>query len=464
MKKLFFLVTITTLSIYSNITAQWIPQGANFPTDFDRGVEEIRIVDPNTVWAKVYNSTDGLNIQEFMRTTDGGEKWIPGTFNISNPNYVILNISPVSATTAWIAASTYLAGESGIWKTTDGGATWLQQNATTYQNNQAYLHGVLFFDANNGISFGNNTISDNNFKFEVYKTTDGGETWTAIPSIPSLELGDYGLGQFSIDKVATTGSTIWIATKKGNILKSSDMGSTWTKLKSPISDFSDDLQGLEGGILKFSDKNIGVIYGYKGDGNSYPEQKLYRTRDGGNTWSIGEPFPQPFRVINYIPGTTKMVGVGDAGTADFRSAATGYSNDDGKTWTILDSDILRANVISFFDENTGWTCGNILSLDKPFQSISKFNPQFLSVSNFNSNSKFSVSPIPTTGNIKLSSVKNTIGNVKIHNVLGKEVFNTKFNNLNNEVSIDLSTIDNGIYFLKATAQNGEVETIKIIKN
>jgi photosystem II stability/assembly factor-like uncharacterized protein len=454
MKKLFFLTVI--LCINSSITAQWISQDTNFPTDFNRGIDEIRIVDAKTVWAKSYNSETGEPLQEFTRTTDGGTTWIPGKFDISNPSYIILNISPISATTAWISAIDLSQGTGkptpgGVWKTSDGGTTWVEKNTIGFKSISSFINGVHFFDANNGISYGDPV--DN--VFEIYKTSDGGETWTAIPgsSIPAPEAEEFGSN--SIDINTAVGGNFWIGTSKGSILRSTDMGTTWTKLKSPINNFSSN---QEGGIIKFSDKNNGLIWSFKDVGSNFPEQKLYRTTDGGNTWSTGELFPYPFQVINYIPGTTKMVGVGVGTTPTDNNIGyhSGYSNDNGNTWRILDKDILRNNTISFFDENTGWVCSDILTSTN--QAISKFDPQFLSVANFNSTSKFSVYPIPTTGNIKLSSVKNTIGNVIIHNVLGKEVFNTKFNNLNNEVSIDLSTIDNGIYFLKATTQQGEVET------
>jgi photosystem II stability/assembly factor-like uncharacterized protein len=456
MKKLFFLVAI--LSINNNVDAQWISQATGFiyPT---RGINEIKIVDANTVWARAYDGETPENYTpEFTRTIDGGKTWVPGVFNISKINYRVNNISPVSGTTAWLSAiENRTPTPGGVWKTTNGGLTWVQKNVTAYKNKSSYLNGVHFFDENIGISYGDPIPPDNSY--EIYKTIDGGETWTAIPAsaTPAPESGEFGYN--SIETNTAAGGNFWIGTNKGNILRSKDMGSTWTKLKSPITDFS---ATAESGILKFSDNNNGVIFAQKTVAG-VTTLTLYKTIDDGETWSNGEVLTIPYNSFSYIPATSKIVGVGFEGDITNRIFYTGLSNDNGSTWTVIESGDFNTQktVVSFLNENTGWAGG--FNQSATAGGIFKFNSQPLSVASFNTSSTFSVSPIPTTGNIKLSSAKSTIGKVTIHNVLGKEVFNNKFSNLNNEVNIDLSGIDKGIYFLKATAQSGAVETIKVIK-
>jgi photosystem II stability/assembly factor-like uncharacterized protein len=472
MKKLLFLIAV--LFINSNTKAQWTAQSYGFPKEAgERRISSINIVDPNTVWALPVDGDD-VRIQEFTKTIDGGKTWIPGKIDISNPTYLINSIYPTSATTAFITAVSPNQDPpytTEIWKTTDGGKKWEKNNATGFKNEGSYVNGVHFFDANNGISFGDPTTIGTGKFFEIYSTSNGGDTWKAIPAGPGIEAVADEFAQVNQVSNTSAGDSFWIGTNKGNILHTSDKGATWEKLKSPIKTFTDEAIGSSS--IRFSDKSNGIIWFYDSRNSN---TTIYNTSNGGATWTtgtkpnfvtLGNPSKDNFLFLNfcYIPNTTKLIGIGGYSPNDTDYVTfTALSNDNGKNWEFLEKDKFRFgnDIISFYDKNTGWASAG--SIDDPTkEGIFKFDGQTLSISNFNTSSTFSVSPIPTTGNIKLSSAKSTIGKVTIHNVLVKEVFNNKFSNLNNEVNIDLSGIDKGIYFLKATAQSGAVETIKVIK-
>ena len=85
----------------------------------------------------------------------------------------------------------------------------------------------------------------------------------------------------------------------------------------------------------------------------------------------------------------------------------------------------------------------------------------LGVNNFAS-SNFKVYPNPTSNNWNFSSNNNLqIDSITVTDVLGKVVLVK--NASSNEVNVDASTLTNGIYFAKVTANNA-VQTIKVIKN
>lgn len=77
---------------------------------------------------------------------------------------------------------------------------------------------------------------------------------------------------------------------------------------------------------------------------------------------------------------------------------------------------------------------------------------------------FSVSPNPTSGLIQLwfdTPINNPI-TLSVYDFMGKMVFN-KNENLETTTQLDLQNLEPGIYFIKATTENQETATIKIIK-
>ena len=71
----------------------------------------------------------------------------------------------------------------------------------------------------------------------VWKTTDGGQTWTPLTdNQPSLEIGALALDPTNPDIVyaGTAFSNAFYGNMGAGILKSSDGGSTWTVLPGPL--------------------------------------------------------------------------------------------------------------------------------------------------------------------------------------------------------------------------------------
>lgn len=448
MKKL--LLFFTVLSVSSAVNAQWTSQATGF-TDASRGVSGINIVDANTVWALGFDGTSaGATVQEFTKTTDGGTNWSAGFIDVGNTAYHITNISPVNGTTAWVGAidsdnATIWAG--GVWKTKDSGSTWIHQNATAYNEADSYFDAVHFFDANTGITFGD-PISG---KFEIYKTTDGGDSWNAITSVPASP-GEYGYN----GGVVAAGNTVWFTTNTGKLIRTTDQGASWTKLNGPagLTDFG---SAAINGTPYFSDNNVGVILATFDTGKTY---KLFTTSDGGSTWSAAANYTGGYNLIlSYVPGTTIIVATSANGTSP-SVAGSAYSKDNGVTWTTIDTGNQRGDV-AFLNETTGW-CGGY-TVDNTTDGIFKYTGPSLSTSSVTVKTKFTASPNPTTGMIKLASATETINEVGVFDLLGKQVYSSKFSALN-EVNLDLTSLQTGAYLLKVSSNTGNTESIKIIKN
>ena len=167
---------IMTRSSYINVSLQpygeWIAQNSGFSAS-SRGINYISIADANTVWATAYDgSGGGANVQEFTKTTNGGQTWTPGTINLGNSGLGISMVHAIDANTAWVAAYPTAGGQTGgIWKTTNGGNSWSRQNSASYNNAASFTNVVYFWDANVGFCQGDPI----NGEFELYTTNNGGD-------------------------------------------------------------------------------------------------------------------------------------------------------------------------------------------------------------------------------------------------------------------------------------------------
>ena len=446
MKKL--LLFFTVLSVSSAVNAQWTSQATGF-TDASRGVLDINIVDANTVWALGFDGSGGAaTVQEYTRTTDGGTNWTAGIIDVGDTALSLTNISPVSGTTAWVGSYDGNNGLGGVWKTADGGTSWLQQNTSGYTDPSSWLDAIHFYDATTGITLGDPLSG----YFEIYKTTDGGDSWTAITSVAAAN-GEYGYN----GGVVAAGNTVWFTTNKGKLIRTTDQGATWIKLNGPtgLTDFG---SAKINGKAYFSDNNNGVILATFDTGATY---KMFTTINGGTSWDAGVAYTGGYNlVLAYVPGTTTIVATSANGTAPSVTGSA-YSNNNGVTWTDIDTGVDQRGDVAFLNGTTGW-CGGY-TVDNTTGGIFKYSGPALSTNSVTVKSKFTASPNPTTGMIKLASGTETIIEVGVFDLLGKLVYSSKFSALN-EVNLDLTSLQTGAYLLKVSSNTGNTESIKIMKN
>jgi hypothetical protein len=441
MKKLLLSLSFVALSSVS-FAQLWTSQATGFSTP-SRGLEEITIVNANTVWALAYDGANTTNvIQEFTRTTDGGTTWTAGTIDVGNPALGINNISAISATTAWVSAVNGTDGTgSVVYKTSDGGATWEQQNPSGFTGAASFVNFVHFFDANVGFAMGD----PNGGEFEIWRSTDGGDSWTLVPgaNIPAFLSGEYGYNGGNI----VVGNTVWLPTNRGRILKSTDQGLTWTVTQAPLTDFGGTAQS---GRLAFSDANNGCLL--KTVGTNYT---FYTTTNGGTTWSAGATFTGTRRLLTYIPGTTTIVA-----TSAAAPVGTSLSTNNGSTWTDLEpGGTEQRGVSAFFNGATGWCAGF---------SSSPFTDGVFKLTNPLSNAGFGVSstafaayPNPASSMVTITSEGIDAYQLNVTDLTGKVVLAKSLTGIEN--SVDVSSLSNGAYFFTISSDSRK-ETIKIIKN
>jgi photosystem II stability/assembly factor-like uncharacterized protein len=428
MKRLLFFLFCS--SLYSQ---SWIGQSTGFTTA-SRGIRQIEIVNSNVVWALAYDGMDTTNnIQEFTRTTNGGTTWTPGIINVGNSTYNINSISAVSTTKAWVSALDTAVGMGVIYATADGGTTWNQQNASAFQNANSFINGVIFFNENEGVAFGDPI----NGEFEIYTTSNGGISWNLVSgtNIPNPLTGEYGYNNGNIK----TGNILFLPTNKGRVLKSSDKGITWSVLTSPITDFGGTVTN---GRLSFSNENNGLLL------KSGTSNNFYTTTNGGVSWSAVSTSASSYRLLSYIPNTSTIVATSSA-TGDSGSS---YSINNGVSYMDIDSGDQRG-VSAFINPSTGWCAG--FNSSSTIGGIFKYSGPALSNIDFNSNSLFvSIYPNPARDILNFTTTDNTsINNVSILDISGKVVLNS--NNFNSN-SVDISKLQSGVYFVKFSSDEKSI--------
>ncbi|MGI8688668.1 MAG: IPT/TIG domain-containing protein [Thermomicrobiales bacterium] len=125
--------------------------------------------------------------------------------------------------------------DGGVWKSTNDGASW----APLTDAQQSLAVGSLALDpadttdntlyvgtgeANHAAPDGFN--GDSYFGVGVLKTTNGGSSWTLVGNgLPGF--GSYGAASVGIGVMVANGATVWAGTTQG-LYRSTDSGSTWS--------------------------------------------------------------------------------------------------------------------------------------------------------------------------------------------------------------------------------------------
>ncbi len=184
----------------------------------------------------------------------------------------------------------YLAVHSaGVWKTTNAGTTW----TPIFDGEGAYSIGYLALDPSNPLTMWVGTGENNSqrsvgYGNGVYKSTDGGRSWTNMGLKTSNHIGKVVVDPRKSDVVyvAATGS-LWSSGGDRGVYKTTDGGKTWSQVLKPDNEWT-GAQSLE-----IDPKNPDVLYASLhqrtrrqwGFINGGPGSSVYKTTDAGATWT-----------------------------------------------------------------------------------------------------------------------------------------------------------------------------------
>ena len=214
-----------------------------FKPIFDRHIQSIGALridpsNPSTVWAGTGESCvrNSVSVGDGVyKTTDGGATWT--NVGLKETEHIAgIEVHPKKSDTVYVCATGHAWNaneERGVFRTTDGGKTWTK---------------VLYVDANTGCADITQDPGDPDILYAgmwqfrrqphffssggvgsgVYRTKDGGETWEKVTKgLPSGHLG-----RIAVAVAPSRPSTVYavVEAKKTALYRSDDFGETWREM------------------------------------------------------------------------------------------------------------------------------------------------------------------------------------------------------------------------------------------
>jgi photosystem II stability/assembly factor-like uncharacterized protein len=244
-----------------------------------------------------------------------------------DPVMVMQSVKFVDNEVGWTAGEWHSMGV--LFRSTDGGITWQQQNEPTGQR----LFGVEALDRQTVMVVGGGT-----YQAVTRRSTDGGVTWADMP----VPLND----SLFLDIFFVDSNNGWITGLDGGIAHTTDGGITWHAQNAPHT------LGLES--IHFSTPLNGWAGGYYG--------ALLHTTDGGTNWVVQNPVLPDFTHVLSVAAVSSNVAwiAGYGGGAQSRPFVKKTTNG-GATWVDYTPSVGPYDgfgALLFAGEEDGWAGGH----------------------------------------------------------------------------------------------------------
>ena len=238
-----------------------------------------------------------------------------------------LAVAPDQPDTWYIAAAS-----GGVWKTTNHGVTF----EPLFDGQSSYSMGCLALDPTNSNVVWVGTGENNNqrsvaYGDGIYKSTDGGKSWKNMGLKASERIGRIVVHPTQPNTVYVAAyGPVWNAGGERGIYKTTDGGETWTR----ILHVSDQTGFNE---IHLDPRNPDVLYATAHQRRRHewtyisggPESGLHISRDGGKTWtkaSNGFPGGEIGRIgMSLSPVNPDVVYAAVEGSGFYRSVDRGAS-------------------------------------------------------------------------------------------------------------------------------------------
>ena len=242
-------------------SGQWVSMGPSTSTGGYAGLGRLNCIgfhptDNNTMY--VGAASGGV-----WKTTDGGSSWIVQANEINAIGISDIIVLPTSGDDiVYIATGNRDASDTysvGVLKSTDGGSTWSNTGLTFTADQYRLINRLLVDPINNDIFYAATSVG-------LYKSTNAGTNWTVISTNVYIDM-EFKPGSSNI---------IYGGTKQGDIYKSINSGTNWTQSLATSGKRTE---------LAISPNDPTVVYALIAANNS-ELFGIYKSTDSGSNFSV----------------------------------------------------------------------------------------------------------------------------------------------------------------------------------
>ena len=263
---------------------------------------------------KLYVGTlDGVSA---LNSNDGGRTWQQGKITPLTSAAARLSVSPVDPGRAYLAAY-----EAGVFRTDDGGATWLRLNSYPTE----YAHSVMAHPEERG------TVYVGSEPAAVFRSHDGGDAWeecVGFQAVPESEKWFFHSETRDshvrdMKMVPNNPEVIYAGIEVGGMVRTRDGAVNWEQLEG----MDDDIH-----FVNLSAANPRRVY-------VATAVAPFRSDDGGDSWErINTGLERTYTLhISAAPNDADLVLVTVSSNAGRSNPQFYRSTDGGQHWQLVDA-------------------------------------------------------------------------------------------------------------------------------
>ena len=301
----------------------WNASNSGLPNLLDLSTLVLDPGNPGTLYAAINGPSETGGSTELYKSTDGGATWIAAGAGLTS--YGAISVAIDSQNPSVLYAGT----TSGMFKSTDGAASWSPSNSGLSATSVSALavdpqnRGTLFAVTQTGVHPGG-----------LFKSTDAGTSWV-----------DTGL-QYSVDALAVAPQTpaLVYAASGPEVFKSTNGGASWVSTGSFDHGVSQLIGDPQNAATLYAATNIGV----------------YKSTDAAANWSAvnsGLPFTPNINTLALDPQNSNGL---YATTYESWPIANGQifrTTDGGRSWSMMNTAwqtaLFDVGLVSIDPQNAG---------------------------------------------------------------------------------------------------------------